>query len=459
MLDRPASSRSLPPPRRRVSRRVRRRRALAALVVLALIAAATVAEVRTHQALHRNAVGLREEQAARHRVEGQLAVARARDATATASLRDSLTQLTDLTSDRNQAVSTLDQAKSVLRGALDRVGTQNASIGALQSCLHGVQSALNRVSAGDRNNAIFELAAVAGACQTAQTAVDGPTDGSVYPFDFPDPSVVRTGDQYWAYATTSAAGNVQVLQSNDLSNWKPVADALPVLPAWAEQNSAWAPSVVRRGNTYVLYYTVGVAGVGHHCVSRAVSNSPQGPFVDDTPHAMICALDRNGTIDPSPFVDADGSVWLLYKTEDARIWSQRMSDDGLNLMGSPRMLIKADLMWENGRVEAPAMWRDGGRLYLFYSANDWNTRNYGIGYAVCSSMASTCRKPSITPLVASTSRVGGPGGAEVFTDTAGRVGLAYHGWTEPNVGYPNSRKMHLATLTFVDGVPVVTPTG
>ena len=37
--------------------------------------------------------------------------------------------------------------------------------------------------------------------------------GLVYPFDFPDPSVILVGQTYYAYATNSVAGNIQIITS------------------------------------------------------------------------------------------------------------------------------------------------------------------------------------------------------------------------------------------------------
>ena len=42
----------------------------------------------------------------------------------------------------------------------------------------------------------------------------GTSTGLVYPFDFPDPSVILVGQTYFAYATNSVAGNIQIIDSN-----------------------------------------------------------------------------------------------------------------------------------------------------------------------------------------------------------------------------------------------------
>ena len=48
-------------------------------------------------------------------------------------------------------------------------------------------------------------------------------------------------------------------------------------------------------------------------------------------------------------------------------------------------------------------------------------------------------------------RLAGPGGAEVFRDAGGGLWLVFHAFSEPDVGYPSSRYLHIARLRIVDG--------
>ena len=47
------------------------------------------------------------------------------------------------------------------------------------------------------------------------------------------------------------------------------------------------------------------------CISRATSMNPGGPFVDDSSSAFVCPVSEGGAIDPSVFIDAEGTPWLL----------------------------------------------------------------------------------------------------------------------------------------------------
>jgi len=286
--------------------------------------------------------------------------------------------------------------------------------------------------------------------------------GAVWPGDFPDPFVLPSAPMYYAYSTQVGLTDVPTIRSTDLVDWQWVGDALPRLPSWASWGYLWAPSVLSRGATYVLYYTTRDSATDRQCLSRAVSAVPQGPFVDSSSGPLVCQTDRGGSIDPSPFVDRDGTPYLQWQSEGTlngeppRVWSQQLTADGLDLVGQPRELITQDQGWEFPIVEAPSMFRDGNRYYLFYSGNRWQTAAYAIGYAVCASAVGPCTKPSSSPLLASSGSLAGPGGESVFTDATGATRLAYHAWTQPDVGYPKgARRLHISSLSFVGGQPVV----
>jgi beta-xylosidase len=302
--------------------------------------------------------------------------------------------------------------------------------------------------------AVVALLLVAPATQAA------PPANPAWRGDFPDPFVLVDGGSYHAYAT-NAGDNVQQLWSSNLGDWRTAGDAKPLLPTWAEKGWTWAPTVLKRAGSYVLYDTVRDRATQRQCISRAVGASPAGPFVDASLGPMVCQWERGGSIDPSPFVDADGSAWLLWKSEGtarerSRIWTQRLTDDGLATTGPMSELVTATQGWERGVVEAPAMVRQGRHYLLLYSGNGWWTRDYAVGFALCDSVRGPCRKPLNRPVLASRRGAVGPGSAEVFTDTSGGLRVAYHAWPEGSVGYPRGKRvLHIDALHFFLGVPVI----
>jgi beta-xylosidase len=288
---------------------------------------------------------------------------------------------------------------------------------------------------------------------------DGPP---VYPGDFPDPFVLRAGITYYAYATQTGDVNVQVIQSHDLMTWEHLGDALPVLPDWAGPGRTWAPAILPRADGYVLYYTVREPHSDRQCISLAVADRPEGPFLDRSTEPLVFQLEHGGSIDPSPFVDADGTTYLLWKSDDnalgrpPSIWIQQLTPDGLALIGAPSELLHHDRDWERPLIEAPAMVRNESRYYLFYSANWWESEHYAIGYARSRSPLGPFRKITRSgPWVSSGVQAAGPGGQELFTDPDGALRMAYHAWTPGAVGYAagGARSLHIASIDFDDGRP------
>ncbi len=287
----------------------------------------------------------------------------------------------------------------------------------------------------------------------------------MYPFDFPDPDIVLVGNTYFGYATNSVAGNIQIIDSADLTNWRAVGNALPNLPKWAAPDSTWAPAVAQIAGHFVLYYAARVAGPGggEECISVATATQPQGPFVDSSTAPLECQPSV-GSIDPSPFVDTDGKIYLVWKsggTGHATIWSEQLNPTGTGFAPktSPAQLLVPDQAWEAGVVEAPDLVTSGGRYFLFYSANNWNSANYAIGVATCAGPLGPCTKPSSRPILASSSTIKGPGGESVFTDTSGSYWMAFHAWTRGAVRYPHSRDLYLRRLDLSGANPVLTPAG
>jgi beta-xylosidase len=295
----------------------------------------------------------------------------------------------------------------------------------------------------------------------------GPTyTNPVYDDDFPDPFVLRVGSVYYAYATNVRSNNVPVLRSTDLAIWEKLGDALPLLPKWARSGASltWAPSVLPRGHRYVLYFTARDHASDRQCIGRAIADAPDGKFKDDSPRPFICQADLGGSIDPSPFVDEDSSAWLLWKNDgnccglSVGLWIQQLSDDGLSLVGRPVELLRHDRAWEAPLIEGPSMLKHGGRYYLFYSANWYESADYAVGYAVAEAITGPYRKMTTDgPLFAGRGDVAGPGGQEFFRDVKGNLWMAYHAWDARFVGYAKlgRRSLRIDRVTFVGDTPML----
>jgi beta-xylosidase len=313
---------------------------------------------------------------------------------------------------------------------------------------------------------LVQLAVPAGlprAAAAATFAAPAPWRG-----DLPDPHVVAFGGRYYAYGTTTAGANVPVVTGVDLVHWvtaagpgRPVADALPVPARWAARRAGgggtevWAPSVARLAGRWVMHYAVLARTNGRHCISVATASSPLGPFTDTSARPLVCSGDPMGSIDPTVFTSG-GVPFLIWKNEGVphraptRVWARALTTGGTGFArgSSAHELLHTALRWEGDLVEGPSMLYYGHRLYLFYSANAWDSARYATGYAVCRSVLGPCRRITSGPLLASAPHELGPGGPSAFLDGAGRLRLAFHAWGGPASSYPSgARTLHVARLS------------
>jgi GH43 family beta-xylosidase len=250
--------------------------------------------------------------------------------------------------------------------------------------------------------------------------------------DVPNPFVLYDRGTYYLYSSQYGfyQPNIPVRTSTSaFGGWSTDTDAMPNLQAWVRRGFTWAPDVRYIDGRYVMWFT---GWLLHHdpiteCIGVATSNSPLGPFTGP-PNPSICQLDRNGSIDPRTFVDAKGNLWLDWKSDDnadlastahTTIYAQRLSPDGLSLVGQPTEILQADQPWEGRIVEAPQMIAGGGHLWVFYSGNWFNQPDYAIGVAECDTPAGPCHKPFSHSWLGSNLQGSGPGEESLFTDPTG----------------------------------------
>lgn len=312
----------------------------------------------------------------------------------------------------------------------------------------------------------MSLALAAGCGDGSGAAPAGSFRNPVLKADFPDPFVLRVGDAWYAYATGSGATRIQAARSSDLVHWRTLPPPLTALPRWesVEPDKTWAPEVARIGARFVMYYVGPSLEAGRQCISVATADRPEGPFQDSSAAPLVCQAELGGSIDPSRFVDADGTPYLLWKNDGnccgqpTDLWGQRLSEDGLSLSGQPQRLgIRNDQAWEGSVVEAPMVLLHGGRYYLFYSANAYDQAAYAVGYGVADQVLGPYTKPAARPILSSRGSAAGPGGQSVVVGPRGGLWLVYHAWAADRVGNSHAgvRSMWLDRLSFDGTRPIV----
>lgn len=286
---------------------------------------------------------------------------------------------------------------------------------------------------------------------------------------FPDPSVMRVGRTYYAYATHSGPltrGVFPILRSRDLVHWKPAGHAFRSPPGFS-YGRWWGPSALRWRGRYYLFYSAQARIPGRMCVAVAVARRPTGPFRHRS--VLDCGV-TGGSIDPAPLV-VGRRVYLYFARTDGscRQFPSRCSIVGMRLSrdllrgGGRRWLIGVDQPWESSPtysiVENPWVVKRGGLYYLLYSGNDWKAA-YGMGYATSRSPLGPFVKPERRPFLRARFGLFAPGGGSVITGPRGKTWLAYHARRE-GPGYANDRRrsLHLDRLLVRGGqVRVTGPT-
>jgi beta-xylosidase len=284
--------------------------------------------------------------------------------------------------------------------------------------------------------------------------------------NFADPFVLEVDGVYYAYATGDLTYNIQVARSEDLVEWDHLGEALPRLPFWqpSAKGLTWAPEVLEVDGTYVMYYTARDVQAGLQCLAVAIAEAPEGPYVDESDEPFLCQYDEGGSIDAAPFVDTDGTAWLLWKNDGnccgmpTRMYAQQLSDDGLELVGDIVDLgLRNDAPWEAHVIEAPSIIELDGTYYLFYSANSYDSADYAVGYATADDILGPYEKAEENPILTSEGSAAGPGHQDIIEGPDGEWWIVYHAWDADLVGDARGgrRSLWVDRLVFEDGRPVV----
>src|SRR5215218_3298371 len=248
--------------------------------------------------------------------------------------------------------------------------------------------------------------------------------------DYPDPSVVKIGDRYWATATTSNwAPAYPILESKDLVNWKTVGHVFTDLPDWADYYF-WAPEISYEKGKVYLYYAAHKKN-GNLCVGVASADKPEGPYKDHGP--LMCQ--EVGSMDAFPMRDENGKLYLIWK-EDANsvgkptpIWAMEMNEERTALAGEKKELFRNNVKWEANLVEGVSMTKHGEYFYAFYAAAGCcgAACTYGVGIARSKTLLGPWEKYSGNPVIAGNEKWTCPGHGTPI-EKGGRHYFMYHAY-------------------------------
>ena len=183
----------------------------------------------------------------------------------------------------------------------------------------------------------------------------------VIPGDYPDPTILRDGEDYYlTHSSFDAMPGLLIWHSRDLVNWSPMTVVLP-----RPLGTVFACDLVKHGGRYFIYipfmkapWSSGLASFANIYVIHA--DAITGPWSEPVDMGI------GGYIDPGHVVGEDGTRWL-YLSGVSRV---RLSADGLSTAGPVEHTYDGwhypdDWIVEGFSLEGPKLMRRGGWYYLF----------------------------------------------------------------------------------------------
>ena len=158
---------------------------------------------------------------------------------------------------------------------------------------------------------------------------DGRYLNPVLAADYSDPDAIRVGDKYYMVASDFHFLGMQVLESDDLVNWRLISQIYDRfdLPGWDGNQhysgGSWAPAIRWHDGKFWVYFCTPEEGL-----FMSMAENPAGPW---EPLHCVKAIPR--WEDPCPFWDEDGQAYLGHSLKGAGpIILHRMSPDGKELL-------------------------------------------------------------------------------------------------------------------------------
>lgn len=198
-----------------------------------------------------------------------------------------------------------------------------------------------------------------------------------------------------------------------------------------------------------MYYSVDE----HICV--ATSDSPLGPFIQEV---KLPVLEENG-IDNSLFIDDNGQAYISFVrfNNGNNIWIAEMEPDLKTIRESTlSFCIKAEARWERDMsivTEGSFIVKHNGLYYMIYSANDYQSQNYGTGYATAQHPLGPWIKYEGNPVFQKPDNLVGVGHSAIFADKEGNLKMVFHAHNSQREIHP--RLMYITNVTFSSDTPAV----
>ena len=185
-----------------------------------------------------------------------------------------------------------------------------------------------------------------------------------------DPTVIRTEDGFYLYATQTDKYWVPIYFSKDLVNWefKRTAFRNATKPQIPGGGAFWAPEIRHINGKYVLYFSWAKWGDGDASYTAvATSDSPLGDFVNS--QELLTKEDFGSNCIDQFYYEEDNKKYMFVGSFNG-IYVTELTDDGLSVKrnenGTPT--LKKQVCGK--AFEGTNIYKKNGYYYLFASINN-----------------------------------------------------------------------------------------
>lgn len=243
-----------------------------------------------------------------------------------------------------------------------------------------------------------------------------------------DPFILCENGKYYAFGTGDSK-SFKVYISDDLKKWKLLPGkrngaVMTIDDVWGEK-WLWAPEVYKVNGEYIMYFT------GDVHISCAVSSSITGPFVQSEKKPMC---ENENRIDNTLFIDDDGQGYVFFnrwgQNGGSEVWGAKLEKDYKTIKEDTLFrVLGAEEPWEtiqDSITEGPFMIKHSGKYYITYTANNYKSKDYAVGYAVADKPEGPFVKAAENPILRRPGNFVGSGHHSFFKDKDGKLRIVFH---------------------------------
>ncbi|MFV0391792.1 MAG: glycoside hydrolase family 43 protein [Paludibacteraceae bacterium] len=271
---------------------------------------------------------------------------------------------------------------------------------------------------------------------------------------FADPTIYHENGKYYLSGTRNIEPlGFTMLQSTDIKTWKLSSSAPEKMILKKGKNTFgnqgfWAPQILKEDGKYYLTYSA------DEQVSIATSDTLDGLY-SQKEIASIDASEKN--IDSYIFKDDNGEYYLYHVrfNHGNYIWVAEFDlEKGTIKKETLKQCFAQTQAWEKTPayesdpiMEGPTILKMDDKYYMLYSANHFESIDYGVGYATANSPYGPWEKYAGNPII-HRSIVGenGSGHGDLFFDDNRNPYYVYHVHNSDSTVIP--RKTRIVPLAF-----------